>query len=90
MQKVSSRSSLERIYRALIFPHFDLCAPVWDDYAAELKVNYSDYKARVITGDDYRSSPTETLSKLGWDTLQCRRDSKLFSLVDKNIKEGQI
>ena len=69
-------------------PHF------WEatDFPAEEAVGVSDVLQRlqnkaawVITGDSYYSSATETLPKLGWETLQCRRDEQLFSLVNKNI-----
>ena len=69
-------------------PHF------WEatDLPADEVIGVSDILQRlqnkaawVITGDSYYSSATETLFKLGWETLQCRRDEQLFSLVDKNI-----
>ena len=40
---------------------------------------------RVIAGDSYYSSVSNTLMKLGWNTLQCRDDEQLLSLVNKCI-----
>ena len=61
---------------------------VWDNCSADLKTQLQRLQnkaARIITGDSYYSSATETLSKWGWETFQCRWDEQLLSLVDKNI-----
>ena len=87
-KRMISNASLERLFKALVLPHFDYCSLVWDNCSPDLKTQLQRLQnraARVITGDSYYSSATETLSKLGWETLECRRDEQLLSLVNKNI-----
>ena len=36
-KRIISKASLERLFNALVLPHFDYCAFVWDNYSTELK-----------------------------------------------------
>ena len=87
-KRMISKASLERLFNASFLSHFVYTSLVWENRSDELKTQLQRLQnkaARVITGDSYYSSATETLSKLGWETLQCRRDKQIFSLVNKNI-----
>ena len=69
-------------------PYFDYCSLVWDSCSNNLKdrIQKLQNKAgRVITGDSYYMSATNTRTKLGWKDLQTRRDEQLMHLVKKII-----
>ena len=69
-------------------PYFDYCFLVWDSCSNNLKdrIQKLQNKAgRVITGDSYYMSATNTRTKLGWKDLQTRRDEQLMHLVKKII-----
>ena len=80
-KNIISKDGLKALYQALVLPHFDYCSLVWDNCSGELKDKLQKLQnkaGRIITGDSYYSSATDTLSKLGWTTLQCRRDDQLI------------
>ena len=88
VKNVISNESLERLYKTLVLPHFDYCSLVWDNCSNSLtdRLKKLQNKAgRIISGDSYGMSPTNTRLKLGWKDLQSRRDEKMLSTVQKII-----
>ena len=69
-------------------PYFDYCSLVWDSCSNNLKDRIQKLQNRanrVIIGDSYYMSATNTRTKLSWKDLQTRRDEQLMHLVKKII-----
>ena len=78
------KDTLKTIYSAFVLPHFDYCALVWDNCSKTLqnKLQKLQNKAgRIITGDCYETPSDAVRTKLGWDTLQERREKQLETLM---------
>ena len=70
-------NTLKTIYNATVLPYFDYCALVWDNCSQTIKKKLQklhNKAARIITGDSYETRFDAIRSKLGWVTLQERRD----------------
>jgi hypothetical protein len=84
-------NTLKTIYSAIVLPHFDYCALVWDNCSQTLKNKLEKLQnkaARIITGDSYEIRSDVVRSKLGWGiTLQERRD-KIMSKLMKQIMDN--
>ena len=83
-----SQQSLQTIYHSLILPHFDYCSLVWGNCNETLKNKLQKLQnraARVITGDTYDIRSYEILDKLGWKTLEERREEQMASIVTKPL-----
>jgi hypothetical protein len=83
-------NTLKTIYSAIVLPHFDYCALVWDNCSQTLKNKLEKLQnkaARIITGDSYEIRSDAVRSKLGWGTLQERRD-KIMSKLMKQIMDN--
>ena len=62
-------ASLERLFKALVRRHFNYYSLLWDNCLADLRIQLQRLQnkaARVITGESYYSSATETLIYLNW------------------------
>ena len=82
VKSVISNESLNRLYKALVLPHFDYCSLVWDNFSNNLKDRLQKLQnkaGRIITGDNYDMSATTTRLKLGWKDLQTRRDEQMLN-----------
>jgi hypothetical protein len=82
-----SRDTLKIIYIALILPHFDYCSLVWSNCSETLKLylqKLQNRAARVITGDNYDVRSKQTLLKLGWKTLDERRQNLMEKCMSKS------
>ena len=80
VKSVISNESLKRLYKALVLPHFDYCSLVWDNCSNNSKDRLQKLQnkaGRIITGDNYDMSATNTRLKLGWKDLQSRRDEQM-------------
>ena len=78
-----SQYTLKMIYNALILPHFDYCSLVWSNSSETLKLNLQKLQnraARVITGDNYDVRSKQILLKLGWKTLDERRQNLIENI----------
>ena len=77
-----SRQIREKLYFALVRPHVEYACEVWSPHTAELKHRIEMVQkngARFVMGDyRQRSSVTELLLHLKWDSLELRRS--LFQL----------
>ena len=76
-------NSLKTIYSAIVLPHFDYCALVWDNCSVALKnkLEKLQNKAALIRGDSYEIRSHTVRSKLGWGTLQEKRDKTMSKLM---------
>ena len=66
-------NTLKAIYSAIVLPHFDYCALVWDNCPLALKNKLEKLQnkaAGIITGDSYEIRSDTVRSKLGWGTLR--------------------
>ena len=71
-----SQSTAVQIYHALIQPHFDYCAPVWDglsSYLCEKLQKLQNRAARVILQANCEVNSSLLLETLKWDQLSLRR-----------------
>ena len=89
-----SQDTLKMIYNALILPHFDYCPLVWSNCSETLKLHLQKLQnraARVITGDNYDVRSKQILLKLGWKTLDERRqnlmEKYMSNIVNNNCPE---
>ena len=76
-------SSLENVYKCLVQPYFDSCAPVWDTCGKTLTDKLQKLQsraARVITGAKYEEKSVDVLQGLEWEFLEKRR-LKLKSIM---------
>jgi hypothetical protein len=83
-----STKTLEKLYHALVQPHFDYCSMVWGNCAEYLKGKLQKLQnraARVITGDTYEIRSTDILNKLDWKTLSERRKEQQLKYVSKAL-----
>lgn len=75
MKKFVPKSTLVRVYNAIILPHFDYCSLVWDncsDYLIEKLQKFQNRAARVITGRTYETRTSDVLEELDWQPLMKR------------------
>ena len=83
-----STKTLEKLYHALVQPHFDYCSMVWGNCAEYLKGKLQKLQnraARVITGDTYEIRSTDILNKLDWKTLSERRKEQQLKYLSKAL-----
>ena len=89
------QGSLVTLYKSLIQPYFDYCAPLWDtcDKALKDKLQILQNRAaRVITGATYddRIRLEDLLQLLGWDTLHVRQAKLKCALLYKVLNEDYL
>ena len=71
----SNPAALNKVYYAIIQPHFDYCSSVWDNCNKGFKEKLQKLQnraGRVITRSGYDIRSAEILEKLGWLTLEHR------------------
>jgi len=76
IRSLISQSTAIQIYNALIQPHFDYCAPVWDglsSYLGEKLQKLQNRAAKVILQAKYEVNSNMLLETLKWDRLSLRR-----------------
>ena len=76
IRSVISQSTAVQIYNALIQPHFDYCAPIWDglsSYVCEKLQKLQNRSARVILQANCEVNSSLLLETLKWDQLSLRR-----------------
>ena len=86
-----SQNTLKMIYNALILPHFDYCSLVWSNCSETLKLNLQKLQnrvARVITGDNYDVRSKQILLKLGWQTLNERRQNLMEKCMSNVMNDN--
>ena len=78
-------------YKSLVRPHLEYSATVWDPYTTDLinKLEAVQQRAARCACRDYspRSSVTEMLQKLEWDSLQTRRSAARLSMMFKIVND---
>ena len=83
-----SQSTAVQIYNALIQPHFDYCAPVWDvlsSYLCEKLKKLQTRAARVILQANCEVNSSLLLETLKWDKLSLRRRQQKAIMVFKSL-----
>ena len=69
------KSTLVKIYNAIVLSHFDYCSLVWDnccDYLKNRLQKLQNRAARIITGKTYEVSSEDVLKELDWQPLNQR------------------
>lgn len=87
-----SKDSLIIIYNSLVLPHFDYCSLVWGNCNKTLREKMQKLQnraARIISGDTYEVRSCEILNKLGWKTLEERREQQMTKFVTKALRKEQ-
>ena len=85
--KIRSTSVKNAAYNTLVRPRIEYACSVWDPY---IQGNIDQLEkvqrraARFVLSDyDYKSSVTEVITKLGWDSLQVRRQAYRLAIFYK-------
>lgn len=82
------QSTLVTVYNTLILPYFDYCSTVWGCIGkclGDRLQKLQNRAARIITRSTYEDRSTDILQKLGWNTLEQRREKQLATTVYKVI-----
>ena len=81
------KSTLVKIYNAIVLSHFDYCSLVWDnccDYLKNRLQKLQNRAARIITGKTYEVSSEDVLKELDWQPLNQRyKNNKLIFMHTK-------
>ena len=88
IRSLISQSTAVQIYNALIQPHFDYCAPVWDElssYLCEKLQKLQNRAARVILQAKYEANSSLLLETLKWDRLSLRRRKQKATMMFKSL-----
>ena len=86
MRKVVPKTTLIKVYNAIILPHFDYCSLVWDncsDYLIDKLQKLQNRAARVITGSSYETRSRDVLKELHWQPLKERFEHKKLFFMHK-------
>ena len=86
MRKVVPKTTLIKVYNAIILPHFDYCSLVWDncsDYLIDKLQKLQNRAARVITGRSYKTRSRDVLKELQWQPLKERFEHKKLLFMHK-------
>lgn len=79
-------NTVNMLAKALVFPHFDYCSPVWSNFTAEyhnkLQV-LQNRLARILLSADIRTPVDKLMEDLGWVKLNCRWEQQLLILAFK-------
>ena len=88
IRSLVSQSTAVQIYNALIQPHFDYCAPVWDglsSYLCEKLQKLQNRAARVILQANCEVNSSLLLETLKWDQLSLRRRKHKAIMMFKSL-----
>ena len=80
--------TLKILYNTLFLPYFDYCCLVCNNCSITLKTSLQKLQnraARIITGDTYDIRSKQILEKLGWKTLEEKREDKLRKYMRKIV-----
>jgi hypothetical protein len=70
------KSTLVKIYNAIVLSHFDYCSLVWDNFCDYLKTDFRNYKTErpesSLHGKTYEVSSEDVLKELDWQPLNQR------------------
>ena len=83
-------SSLENVYKYLVQPYFDYCAPIWDTCGETLTDKLQKLQsraARVITGAKYEERSVDILQGLGWEFLDKLRSKRKSIMMFKILHD---
>ena len=86
MRKVVPKTTLIKVYNAIILSHFDYCSLVWDncsDYLIDKLQKLQNRAARVITGRSYETRSRDVLKELHWQPLKERFEHKKLFFMHK-------
>ena len=75
IKQLVPKSTLVKIYNAIVLSHFDYCSLVWDnccDYLKNRLQKLQNRAARIITGKTYEVSSEDVLKELDWQPLNQR------------------
>ena len=76
--------------KAMVFPHFDYCSPVWSNFSIShhnsLQI-LQNKLARVLLHADIRTPINEMMNDLSWIKLDSRWDHQLLIMTFKCLKE---
>ena len=71
--RIVPKTTLTKVYNAVILPHFDYCSLVWDncsDYLIDKLQKLQNRAARVITGRSYETRSRDVFKELHWQPLK--------------------
>ena len=89
IRSLISQSTAVQIYNALIQPHFDYCAPVWDGLSSylceKLQKLQTGRAARVILQANCEVNSSLLLETLKWDQLSLRRRKQKAIMMFKSL-----
>ena len=77
LKKVLPTTLKKKLYNSLVLPHLDYCCLVWQECSKELTnklERIQNYGMRIILDQPPLTPTTELRSKLGWSSLESRRD----------------
>ena len=87
--RVKNYLPFNTVNKALVFPYFDYCSPVWSNFTAnhhnELQI-LQNKLARVLLHADIRTPVDKMMEDLNWTKLQSRWDNQLIITVFKCLK----
>ncbi|XP_028394523.1 uncharacterized protein LOC114518722 [Dendronephthya gigantea] len=91
MRKLVPKTTLTKVYNAIILPHFDYCSLVWDncsDYLIDELQKLQNRATCVITGKTYETRSRDVLKELHWQPLKERfkRKKSIFTHKIRNDK----
>ena len=88
IRSLISRSTARQIYNALIQPHFDYCAPVWDGLSSclcEKLPKLQNRAVRDILQTNRGVNASLLLKTLKWDQLSLRRRKQKAIMMFKSM-----
>ena len=88
IRSLVSQSTAVQIYNALIQPHFDYCAPVWDrlsSYLCEKLQKLQNRPASVILQANCEVNSSLPLETLNWDQLSLRKRKHKAIMMFKSL-----
>jgi hypothetical protein len=92
MKKIVPKTTMKKVYNAIILPHFDYCSLVWDncsDYLIDKLQKLQNRAARVITGRTYETRSCDVLKELHWQLLKERLKHKKL-LFMHNTRNNEL
>ena len=90
VQKYLPCSTTNLLAKAMVFPHFDYCSPVWSNFSVihhnSLQI-LQNKLARVLLHADIRTSIDKMMNDLNWIKLDNRWKHQLLVMTFKCLKE---
>ena len=83
-------NTVNMLAKALVFPHFDYCSPVWSNstlnHQRSLQILHNTL-ARVLLNADIRTPIDKMMKELDWVTLDDRWKHQLLVMTFKCLKQ---